>query len=325
MTWLLHVCYIMSNICRRFACCKFYAMTEFGKCMAVERCTGIKDAAIPYTLPEVSEHSFFFIAQHVMPHVEAKMHRHDAWELYYVTHGYGRRMTGDTLMRFSEGDVVLIPPGMPHYWEYEGDSVNQEGEITYLMIAFSPAFIDRCIETFPEIRRSLYGRTLPAEALKYGIESSAVIKSVLGRMSESDDIGQLSEIIRLLPFIFTTTDHKLIGKPIRIERDVRRIQQVAAYVMAHYSHPIKLDDVASHIGMNRSAFCTFFKRNKGMTFSKFVTLYRLETACELLRATKKQVSEICFAVGFNDLPHFNRVFKKQYGVSPSAFRRGLDV
>lgn len=280
----------------------------------------MKDAVIPYTLPEVNDHSFFFISQHVAPSLEAGMHRHEAWELYYVTHGNGVRMTGDTLMPFDEGDVVLIPPSMPHYWEYNPESANAYGEITYLMVAFSPELIDKCMEVFPEIRNRLYGQILPTEALKYGPGSSVEIKRSLARMSILDDIGQLSEMIRLLPIIFTTTDHTLIGKPIKIERDIRRMQSVAEYVMAHYGHNITLDDIAAHIGMNRSAFCTFFKRNKGMTFSQFVTRYRLETACGLLKTSHKQVSEICFAVGFNDLPHFNRVFKKEYGITPSQFR-----
>lgn len=285
----------------------------------------MRDAVIPYTLPEVKDHSFFFISQHIAPSLEAKMHRHEAWELYFVTHGNGVRMTGDTLMPFTEGDVVLIPPSMPHYWEYKPDSADDDGEIKYLMVAFSSELIDKCMATFPEIRNKLYGQILPSEALKYGADSSVEIKHSLMRMKNLDDIGQLSEMIRLLPIIFTTKDHSLIGKPIKIERDIRRMQQVAEYVMAHYVHTITLDDIAVHIGMNRSAFCTFFKRNKGMTFSQFVTQYRLETACGLLNTSQKQVSEICFAVGFNDLPHFNRVFKKEYGVTPSQFRADCSV
>lgn len=281
----------------------------------------MKDSVIPYTLPEVKDHSFFFIAQHVSPSVEAKLHRHEAWELYYVTHGCGIRMTGDTLMPFSEGDVVLIPPSMAHYWEYNADSANAEGDITYLMVAFSQEFVDRCLATFPEIKRSLYGRSLPNEALKYGKESAAIIKHGLHRLTQLDDLGQLCEMLRLLPTVFTSTDHIQIGKPIKIERDIRRIQQVAAYVMAHYSHHITLDEIATHIGMNRSAFCTFFKRNKGKTFSQFLMEYRLETAKELLRTTQKQVSEICYSVGFGDLPHFTRVFKVACGVSPSSYRK----
>lgn len=281
----------------------------------------MKDAVIPYTLPEVKDHSFFFISQHITPFLEAKMHRHEEWELYFVIHGSGIRMTGDTLMPFSEGDVVLIPPSMPHYWEYKPESADDSGEIKYLMVAFSPEFIDKCMATFPEIRNKLYGQILPAEALKYGSGSSVEIKHSLMRMNDLDDIGQLSEMISLLPIIFTTKDHTLVGKPIKIERDIRRLQQVAEYVMAHYVHTITLDDIAAHIGMNRSAFCTFFKRNKGMTFSQFVTQYRLETACELLKTSQKQVSEICYAVGFNDLPHFIRVFVSTYGMSPTKFRK----
>ena len=51
----------------------------------------MEDTAIPYELPEVENHSFFFIDQRVTTSIEAKLHRHDAWELYYVVHGYGRR------------------------------------------------------------------------------------------------------------------------------------------------------------------------------------------------------------------------------------------
>lgn len=59
--------------------------------------TFMEDTAIPYELPEVENHSFFFIDQRVTTSIEAKLHRHDAWELYYVVHGYGKRMAGDTL------------------------------------------------------------------------------------------------------------------------------------------------------------------------------------------------------------------------------------
>ena len=111
----------------------------------------------------------------------------------------------------------------------------------------------------------------------------------------------------------------------RIEKDVRRMQQICAYVMKHYVHSIALDDIAVEVGMNRSAFCSYFKRCKGMTFSQFVTQYRLNTACELLKHSQKGVSEICYTVGFNDLPHFVRVFTCTIGMSPSKYRKQFKV
>lgn len=95
--------------------------------------------------------------------------------------------------------------------------------------------------------------------------------------------------------------------------------------MAHYVHPITLDEIAKEVGMNRSAFCSYFKRCKGMTFSQFVTEYRLNTACELLKHSSKGVSEICYLVGFNDLPHFIRVFTKTIGISPSNIENNTSI
>ena len=281
----------------------------------------MEDTAIPYELPEVENHSFFFIDQRVEPSLEAKLHQHDAWELYYVIHGHGIRMAGDTLQHFEAGDVVLIPPSMLHRWEYAADSVDNDGCVRYLMVAFSNSLVDRCIEVFPELRNRLFGVSFPSDALKFGTASSRIIRKSLEEINGMDELGRLCRMLRLLPVIFTSSDHIFAGKPIRIEKDVRRMQQISAYVMKHYVHSISLDDIAAEVGMNRSAFCTYFKRCKGMTFSQFVTQYRLNTACELLKHSQKSISEICYIVGFNDLPHFNRVFRKNIGMSTSQYRK----
>lgn len=283
----------------------------------------MEDTAIPYELPEVENHSFFFIDQRVETSIEAKLHRHDAWELYYVVHGYGNRMAGDTLQPFAAGDVALIPPSMLHRWEYAPDSADTDGCVRYLMVAFSHSLVERCMEVFPELRNRLAGLIFPTDALKFGTESSRAIRKILTEMNGMDELGRLSAMFRLLPVIFTSSDHTFAGKPMRIERDVRRMQQICVYVMTHYVHSIALDDIAAEVGMNRSAFCSYFKRCKGMTFSQFVTRYRLNTACELLKHSQKEVSEICYTVGFNDLPHFVRVFTNAMGMSPSKYRKHL--
>ena len=99
------------------------------------------------------------------------------------------------------------------------------------------------------------------------------------------------------------------------------MQHITEYVMAHYIHNITLDDIAQEMGMNRSAFCSYFKKQKGMTFTQFVTKYRLDTACGILKNSNKQVSEICYTVGFNDVPHFVRLFTAEYGMSPTKYRK----
>lgn len=281
----------------------------------------MEDTIIPYELPETENHSFFFIDQRIDMQLEAKLHQHDAWELYCVLQGNGTRMAGDTLLPFAEGDVVLIPPSMQHHWDYNPTSADETGRIHYLMVAFNHSFVLHCMDVFPELRNRFACVTFPTEALKFGAESSRSIRHALSTMSGMDELEKLCAMFRLLPVIFTTKDYTFAGKPIRIEREVRRMQQVSAYVMAHYVHPISLDDIASEVGMNRSAFCSWFKRCKGITFSQFVTQYRLNTACKLLKQSQKSISEIGYLVGFNDVPHFVRVFAKEKGVSPGKYRK----
>ncbi|WP_065220653.1 MULTISPECIES: AraC family transcriptional regulator [Butyricimonas] len=283
----------------------------------------MEDTAIPYKLPEVENHSFFFIDQRVEPSLEAKLHRHDAWELYYVVHGRGNRVAGDTLQPFEAGNVVLIPPSMLHRWEYEPKSIDEDGRVRYLMVAFSHSFVERCMEVFPELRNRLAGVTFPTDAMKYGTESSRIIRKALLEINEMNELERLCAMFRLLPVVFTSSDCTFAGRPMRIEKDARRMQQISAYVMKHYVHSITLDDIAAEVGMNRSAFCSYFKRCKGMTFSQFVTRYRLNTACELLKHSQKSVSEICYLVGFNDLPHFVRVFTSSIGMPPSKYRKSF--
>lgn len=117
------------------------------------------DIVIPYCVPEQEEHSFFFIDQRIKIELEAKLHRHEAWELYYVVHGYGNRMAGDTLQPFTVGDVALLPPSMPHRWIYEPESADADGCIRYLMVAFSPDLITvhQCVSRSEE------------QAFRYGV------------------------------------------------------------------------------------------------------------------------------------------------------------
>ena len=143
----------------------------------------MEETVIPYELPEADDHSFFFIDQRIDVRMEAKLHRHEAWELYYVVQGRGTRMAGDTLQPFAEGDVVLIPPSMHHHWAYDPVSADNEGCIRYLMVVFSPAFVQHCIDVFPEIRNRLAGVPLPvlgpAEGFLHRVLSRDLLSSGL--------------------------------------------------------------------------------------------------------------------------------------------------
>lgn len=285
----------------------------------------MEERITPYSLPETDNHSFMFINQHVVPELEAKLHQHDAWELYYVTHGFGQRIVGDEIHSFREGDVVLIPPMIPHRWDYAPLSVDGRGEVSYLMVAFSPLFINRCKDVFPEVRGALDGVILPTSARKFRGSIAVTIRRQMESIITMSGLSQLAEMLKLLPFVFTSDDYTEVGRMSYVERNAKRLMQISTYVMKHYMHTIALDDIAQEVGMNRSSFCIYFKKQKGITFSQFVTQYRLNTACELLRNSDRQVSDIAYSVGFSDVTHFVHTFTKAIGYSPTTYRKTCSV
>ncbi len=95
------------------------------------------------------------------------------------------------------------------------------------------------------------------------------------------------------------------------------------YVRNHVAEPITLDQVVAHVGVSRFYFCKLFKKATGMTLTEHVSRMRVESAKTLLGNPALRISEIVFAAGFGSIPHFNSMFKRYTGQSPTDFREGL--
>ena len=81
----------------------------------------------------------------------------------------------------------------------------------------------------------------------------------------------------------------------------------------------KVPPVLKAIARDKDAM-RFFRRATGNTFTDFVNLVRVNRACQLLMETDRQVTRICYEVGFNNVANFNRRFREIKGMTPSEFR-----
>jgi AraC-like DNA-binding protein len=91
--------------------------------------------------------------------------------------------------------------------------------------------------------------------------------------------------------------------------------------MKNYSRSIDISELAALTFLSVSQFERRFKSMFKITPMKYVSLVRINAACEALAAGKERISEISYQNGFYDLSHFNRQFKKTMGMAPSLFRR----
>ena len=101
------------------------------------------------------------------------------------------------------------------------------------------------------------------------------------------------------------------------------IAKARAYIQEHQTEEMTLSQVAKAVNMSSYYFCKMFKRVAGINFTDYVARVRIEKSKNLLLNPNLRVSEIAFEVGFQSLTHFNRVFKKILGQSPTDYRAQL--
>ena len=107
------------------------------------------------------------------------------------------------------------------------------------------------------------------------------------------------------------------------EAEPPMIRRAKAYIAGHYGDPVGLDEMARTMHVSTFYFCKMFKKSTGLTFTDYLGRVRVEKAKNLLLNPHLRVSEIAYTVGFQSLTHFNRVFRKLTGESPTDFREKL--
>jgi YesN/AraC family two-component response regulator len=102
------------------------------------------------------------------------------------------------------------------------------------------------------------------------------------------------------------------------------VRRALVFINEHFAEKITLADVAREAGLSRFHFCRLFHREIGVPFHDHLHDVRLRRAKTLLTDRYLRISEIAYSVGFNDLSHFDRTFRKVVGCSPSEFRASLE-
>ncbi len=91
------------------------------------------------------------------------------------------------------------------------------------------------------------------------------------------------------------------------------------YIHSHYSYPISIQDIADYIGVSRSHLFRSFQETYQQSPKEYLTNFRIQQACLLLKHSNLSVSAIGSSVGFEDRLNFSKAFKKIMGVAPTHY------
>lgn len=247
-------------------------------------------------------------------------HYHPEYELVYIEGANGTRHIGDHISCYEGSDLVFIGPNVPHLnFDY-----GVEHEHYKIVIQLKEDFLGKNFFQAPELSdvRRLFeqGR----EGVSFLGETKTLIGQRLKRLVDLSHFQQLMELLDIFQTLALSTDAQKLGAtPIQNEQyfqDQQRLQRIYHFVEKHHQGKIVMEEIVALTNLSNAAFCRYFKKMTGMTFTEFLNQYRINTAKRLL-LKQYNVSEACYESGFENLSHFNKTFKKLSGENPKDFRK----
>ena len=136
--------------------------------------------------------------------------------------------------------------------------------------------------------------------------------------------AQYESVLRLLTIfaqhLSMVSNQLLIA---RVNTEPPAVTRAREFIQAHQTERISLADVAQAVNTSTFYFCKLFKKTTGLNFTAYLSRIRIEKAKSLLLNPNLRIGEAAFESGFQSITHFNRVFKKVTGLSPTRYRRQL--
>jgi AraC-like DNA-binding protein len=248
-------------------------------------------------------------------------HYHPQYELVYVEADAGIRHVGTHISGYTNSDLVFIGGNLPHLnFDYRLRS-----EYHQIVIQLRTDFLGTAISMAPEFSAILQLFNNADYGIAFKGETKQLVAEKLKQMDGLSSFEQLIQLIHIFQILAGTKEKMVLNNDLTsrdfILKDKIRMGAIYEYIDKYYDQKPDVHAVAAKVHLTTPAFCRYFKRQTNMTFTDFVNQYRIERAKNLLMQDQN-VTETCYAVGFESLSYFNRLFNKLVGDNPSAFKKG---
>ena len=252
-------------------------------------------------------------------------HFHPEIELVYVNKGQGKRHIGNHLSYFNNSQLLLIGPNLPHNGFTDRLTIN--GSET--LVQFKPEFLGDHFFDIPEMEKinNLFERS--KKGILFGIKTKQKLGAKIEKLNEKEGFKKILILLEVLHGLAKAEDYTLLnvdGFAFETEpQDSAKIDIVFKHVNQNFKEHISLDEIAEKVSMTVPAFCRYFKKVTGKTFTKLVNEYRVVHATKLLSESQMSIADVSFECGFNNFSHFNKLFKQFTGKSASKYRGELKL
>ncbi|GAA4966897.1 AraC family transcriptional regulator [Algibacter aquimarinus] len=251
-------------------------------------------------------------------------HFHPELELVYVNKGQGKTHIGNHLSYFNNSQLILIGANLPH--NGFADRLTANG--TETTVQFKSDFLGNDFIKIPEMANvvSLFDRA--KKGIKFNVETKLYIGPKINSLIDYTGLERVLKFLEILNYLAKTEDYTLLNADgIALEanpQDSDKISAIYKYVNTNFKQHITLDEIADKVSMTVPAFCRYFRKTTGKTFTQLVNEYRVVHATKLLtEKSQLSIADVCFECGFNNFSHFNKQFNDVVGKSASQYRKEI--
>jgi AraC-like DNA-binding protein len=268
----------------------------------------------------------FFVCERKLARFDAPWHFHPEVELTLIVKGSGRRFVGDSIESFAEGDLVLLGPNLPHFWQ-SGESRPAAGCAHSVVIQFKRDFIGEAVWAQPEFSSIAHLLARSARGLHFTGRAAHKAAEDLRALPQAEGMAGLSRLLQVLGLLARDRQARPLASlsyaPVLNRETEARVARVYEYAASHFQEAVTLPQLARVAAMSPAAFSRYFKRVTGRAPSDFLNDLRLDHACRLLRESNLTITRVSADAGFNTLTSFNRRFRERTGATPRDYRRML--
>ncbi|MDH6535552.1 AraC-like DNA-binding protein [Parabacteroides sp. PM5-20] len=263
-------------------------------------------------------------------HFTYPMHFHSEFEIIYVKEGSGTQYVADSVEKFHPHTLIMTGPDTRHYMDSDPSykTGNEVLRVKGIIIQFEKNFISYAIQHYEDMShiKKLFEES--KQGIKFSLLPDNPIIRQIESLPETTGIARITSLITLLDLMGKWEAKRLLGSLQFSESYTAftdyRMKKVISYVSANYKKEISLEEIASLIAMNKSAFCRYFKEKTGNTFMDYLLNLRIGNARQLLLTGSMDVNQISLECGFNSITHFNRIFKRFTGIEDKKRRKAKE-
>lgn len=240
--------------------------------------------------------------------------RRRTYVLHFVGGGYGTLEINNRKYRIEKGDAFLIPPGADAWYE-----ADKEEPWFYSWLGFCGVKAKACMEN------AGFSLARPVRRLACLPQIQELIEKILEehQLSYKCELRRNAYLMEIMADLVEEYTKDSPGK-VRIYPGTFYVRHAIDYINTHYNEKIRIADLATYIGVNRSYLTSSFKKSTGYSPQEYLMLLRMEKAAELLKKTDLTINDVAASVGYGDQLAFSKIFKQYYGASPKAFRESKE-